>query len=60
MQVSGTDPADTSAANFRKLIITRCQSEFEKNKDDEESFKTKAKEMEECTDPVSLLEIYIG
>lgn len=40
--------------NFRKLIITRCQMEFEKNSQDEKAQNQKMKEVEECTDPVKL------
>lgn len=39
--------------NFRKLLITRCQIEFEKNSNDEKARNLKIKEIEECTDPVS-------
>lgn len=38
--------------NFRKLILTRCQVEFEKQSVDESERNTKVKEIEECTDPV--------
>uniref|UniRef100_A0A1Y1NIM6 MI domain-containing protein n=2 Tax=Photinus pyralis TaxID=7054 RepID=A0A1Y1NIM6_PHOPY len=37
--------------NFRKLLITRCQLEFEKNSIDETERNNKVKEIEECTDP---------
>lgn len=40
--------------NFRKLLITRCQIEFEKNSIDENARNNKLKEIEECTDPVSV------
>lgn len=39
--------------NFRKLLITRCQLEFEKNSIDENARNLKLKEIDECTDPVS-------
>lgn len=54
MQVSGTDPSDSTTANFRKLIITRCQHEFQKESENGELRETKSKEIEECTDAVSL------
>ncbi|XP_057318167.1 eukaryotic translation initiation factor 4 gamma 3-like isoform X3 [Microplitis mediator] len=37
--------------NFRKLLLTRCQMEFEKNTADEAERSTKVKEIEECSDP---------
>ncbi|KAF5287745.1 hypothetical protein FQA39_LY15765 [Lamprigera yunnana] len=37
--------------NFRKLLITRCQLEFEKNSIDETERNSKLKEVEECIDP---------
>lgn len=39
--------------NFRKLLITRCQIEFEKNSVDENARNLRLKEIDECTDPVS-------
>ncbi|XP_033212487.1 uncharacterized protein LOC117170074 [Belonocnema kinseyi] len=50
MQVSGTNPRDSSATNFRKLIVTRCQREFEKDSENAKLRETKAKEIEECID----------
>lgn len=32
--------------NFRKLLLNRCQKEFEKDKDDDEIFEKKQKELE--------------
>lgn len=32
--------------NFRKLLLNRCQKEFEKDQDDDEIFERKQKEME--------------
>lgn len=32
--------------NFRKLLLNRCQKEFEKDKDDDEIFERKQKELE--------------
>lgn len=53
MQVSGTDQSDTTSANFRKLIVTRCQTEFQKESENGELRETKSKEIDECADPVS-------
>lgn len=35
-----------SNVNFRKLLLNRCQKEFEKDKDDDEIFEKKQKELE--------------
>ncbi|XP_051166301.1 eukaryotic translation initiation factor 4 gamma 3-like isoform X2 [Leptopilina boulardi] len=51
MQVSGTDQSDTTSANFRKLIVTRCQTEFQKESENGELRETKSKEIDECADP---------
>ncbi|KAK2588140.1 hypothetical protein KPH14_004191 [Odynerus spinipes] len=45
------DKSTESSVNFRKLILSRCQKEFEKNPIDEVSRASKLKEIEECTDP---------
>ncbi|KAJ8913562.1 hypothetical protein NQ315_017113 [Exocentrus adspersus] len=37
--------------NFRKILITRCQMEFEKNSVDESIRAEKVKNIEECTNP---------
>ncbi|XP_011502428.1 PREDICTED: eukaryotic translation initiation factor 4 gamma 3-like [Ceratosolen solmsi marchali] len=50
MQVAGADSEDCTVANFRKLILTRCQSEFEKNTLDENARNEKLKEVDECAD----------
>lgn len=44
---------DPGFVNFRKLLITRCQMEFEKTYVDEKARKLKVKEIEDETDPVS-------
>lgn len=54
----GSDKRDNSerqecSLSFKKLIINRCQSEFEKNPVNEVARASKLKEIEECTDPVS-------
>ncbi|KAH0567485.1 eukaryotic translation initiation factor 4 gamma 3-like [Cotesia glomerata] len=46
-QVAGNPAANV---NFRKLLITRCQVEFEKNKTNETQRTEKVKEIEECKD----------
>ncbi|KAK0083124.1 hypothetical protein PV325_009294 [Microctonus aethiopoides] len=54
MQVASTDKttAEEAEANydFRKLLVTRCQMEFEKNAVDEMARITKVREIEQCTD----------
>ncbi|XP_059587188.1 eukaryotic translation initiation factor 4 gamma 1 isoform X2 [Alligator mississippiensis] len=50
LKVPTTDkPAVT--VNFRKLLLNRCQKEFEKDKDDDEIFEKKQKEMDETVAP---------
>ncbi|XP_077396273.1 eukaryotic translation initiation factor 4 gamma 1 isoform X3 [Festucalex cinctus] len=45
LKVKATDkPGDT--VNFRKLLLNRCQNEFEKDKDDNEIFEKKQRELE--------------
>ncbi|TKS81437.1 Eukaryotic translation initiation factor 4 gamma 1 [Collichthys lucidus] len=41
---SADKPGNT--VNFRKLLLNRCQKEFEKDKDDDEIFEKKQKELE--------------
>lgn len=36
--------------NFRKLLLNRCQKEFEKDKDDDEIFEKKQKELDASTE----------
>lgn len=36
--------------NFRKLLLNRCQKEFEKDQDDDEIFEKKQKEIEAAKD----------
>lgn len=45
LKVPATDKPGTSV-NFRKLLLNRCQKEFEKDKDDDEIFEKKQKELE--------------
>ncbi|XP_043492131.1 eukaryotic translation initiation factor 4 gamma 1-like isoform X2 [Polistes fuscatus] len=55
IEASGNDKSGAkqteSSVNFRKLIISRCQKEFEKNPIDEVTRTNKLKEIDECTDP---------
>ncbi|TRY92224.1 hypothetical protein DNTS_023800 [Danionella cerebrum] len=39
----------TGMVNFRKLLLNRCQKEFEKDKDDDETFEKKQKELDEAS-----------
>lgn len=53
MEVAGPDNQDSSVS-FKKLIITRCQKEFEKNPIDDVARARKIREIKECVDPVSI------
>lgn len=57
MEVSGSDKnsekQEGSSFNFKKLIISRCQKEFEKNTVNEVARSSKLKEIDECLDSVS-------
>lgn len=35
--------------NFRKLLLKHCKKEFEKDKDDDETFEKKQKELDAAT-----------
>jgi len=49
LKVPTTDnPANT--VNFRKLLLNRCQKEFEKDQDDDVIFEKKQKELEASKD----------
>ncbi|KAK2846861.1 hypothetical protein Q5P01_009860 [Channa striata] len=48
LKVQTTDKPGTTV-NFRKLLLNRCQKEFEKDKDDDEIFEKKQKELEAAT-----------
>ncbi|PSN41963.1 hypothetical protein C0J52_06437, partial [Blattella germanica] len=48
MQVPGEQQENV---NFRKLLVNRCQLEFEKSPDLELNKEAKMREIEECTDP---------
>ncbi|XP_024910633.1 eukaryotic translation initiation factor 4 gamma 1 [Cynoglossus semilaevis] len=41
---------DKPGMNFRKLLLNRCQKEFEKDKDDDEIFEKKQKELEAASE----------
>lgn len=58
MEVPATARKEGESVNFRKLLVTRCQLEFEKQSVDETARNAKVKEIEECTDPVSKLSQY--
>uniref|UniRef100_A0A7N8X7Z7 Eukaryotic translation initiation factor 4 gamma 1-like n=1 Tax=Mastacembelus armatus TaxID=205130 RepID=A0A7N8X7Z7_9TELE len=45
LRVQTTDKPGATV-NFRKLLLNRCQKEFEKDKDDDEVFEKKQKELE--------------
>ncbi|MGH0128178.1 UNVERIFIED_CONTAM: hypothetical protein FKN15_044826 [Acipenser sinensis] len=45
LKVSTTDKPGVTV-NFRKLLLNRCQKEFEKDKDDDEVFEKKQKELD--------------
>lgn len=47
------DP-DGAQVNFRKLILTRCQKEFEKGNEEQLAKDEKMKDINLCTDPVSI------
>uniref|UniRef100_A0A670ZSI5 Eukaryotic translation initiation factor 4 gamma 1 n=1 Tax=Pseudonaja textilis TaxID=8673 RepID=A0A670ZSI5_PSETE len=50
LKVPTTDKPST-VVNFRKVLLNRCQKEFEKDKDDDEIFEKKQKEMDEAATP---------
>uniref|UniRef100_A0A8C6YJK5 Eukaryotic translation initiation factor 4 gamma 1 n=1 Tax=Naja naja TaxID=35670 RepID=A0A8C6YJK5_NAJNA len=50
LKVPTTDKPSTMV-NFRKVLLNRCQKEFEKDKDDDEIFEKKQKEMDEAATP---------
>ncbi len=43
-----TDKPNTTV-NFRKLLLNRCQKEFEKDKVDDDAFEKKHRELEAAT-----------
>nr|XP_055053589.1 eukaryotic translation initiation factor 4 gamma 1-like [Misgurnus anguillicaudatus] len=49
LKVPTTDKPGVTV-NFRKLLLNRCQKEFEKDKDDDEIFEKKQKDLEAATE----------
>lgn len=63
MQVPANTDKNMSATeyvNFRKLLVTRCQMEFEKNSVDEKYRNDKVIEIENCTDPERKKELQLN
>ncbi|XP_030073011.1 eukaryotic translation initiation factor 4 gamma 1 isoform X2 [Microcaecilia unicolor] len=50
LKVPTTDKPGVTV-NFRKLLLNRCQKEFEKDQDDDEEFEKKQKELEAAATP---------
>lgn len=46
--------------NFRKLLLNRCQKEFEKDQDDDEILEKKQKELEAAKDVRNVLCILLS
>lgn len=46
---------DGAQVNFRKLILTRCQREFEKGNEEQLAKDAKMKEINSCSEPVSMI-----
>ncbi|XP_071572693.1 eukaryotic translation initiation factor 4 gamma isoform X3 [Temnothorax nylanderi] len=59
MEVAGPDTQDSSVS-FKKLIITRCQKEFEKNPIDDVARNRRLKEIDECNDPEKKKELQLA
>ncbi|XP_018394240.1 PREDICTED: eukaryotic translation initiation factor 4 gamma 3 isoform X2 [Cyphomyrmex costatus] len=55
---TGYDGQDSSIS-FKKLIITRCQKEFEKNPIDDVARNRKLKEIDDCNDPEKKKELQL-
>ncbi|XP_012257845.2 eukaryotic translation initiation factor 4 gamma 3-like isoform X1 [Athalia rosae] len=56
----GKSASNDKGSNFRKLILTRCQMEFEKNTAAENARVLKMKEIESCTDPEKKKELQLA
>lgn len=54
MRVQGDTSKDEPEYTFRKLLVNRCQIEFEKNSVVELDREAKLTEIEQITDPVSI------
>lgn len=51
LKVPTTDKPGATV-NFRKLLLNRCQKEFEKDKDDDEIFEQKQKELDAAAEVI--------
>ncbi|XP_063235143.1 eukaryotic translation initiation factor 4 gamma 1-like isoform X2 [Bacillus rossius redtenbacheri] len=61
MQVKAErDKEDSEVVNFRKLLVTRCQKEFEKNSEQELDRDRRLKEIAESQDPDKKKELQIA
>lgn len=49
---------DEQEVTFRKLLVNRCQAEFEKNSEADLNREAKREEIEQTTDPVSYLNVF--
>ncbi|KAK3531632.1 hypothetical protein QTP70_025819 [Hemibagrus guttatus] len=52
LKVPTTDKPKVTV-NFRKLLLNHCQKEFEKDKDDDETFEKKQKELDAATEIIT-------
>lgn len=52
MPAANSTGEEKEVVNFRKLLLTRCQMEFEKQSKDETDRLKKLKEINECPDEV--------
>ncbi|XP_018310544.1 eukaryotic translation initiation factor 4 gamma isoform X4 [Mycetomoellerius zeteki] len=59
MEVAGYEGQDNSVS-FKKLIITRCQKEFEKNPIDDVARNRKLKEIDDCIDSEKKKELQLA
>lgn len=60
MEVSKIENGQEQKVNFRKILITRCQTEFESNKSSELDAAKWLEEIKNCTDPVSNMFVFTG
>ncbi|XP_054270193.1 eukaryotic translation initiation factor 4 gamma 1-like isoform X2 [Macrosteles quadrilineatus] len=59
IEVSKVENGAEQKVNFRKLLITRCQTEFERNKSSELDAAKWLKEINNCTDPEQKKELQL-
>nr|XP_022920525.1 eukaryotic translation initiation factor 4 gamma 3 isoform X3 [Onthophagus taurus] len=59
IQVPANNKKEGEFVNFRKLLITRCQKEFEKNSQEEKSHNKMVQDIDECTDPEKKKELQL-